>query len=88
MPLAFDVPLLVGTTACTGRVCGLQHCSKVVAAYITLQTICSLTVSITGLPNAHSDGVAYQDVNEPRYITVKNAMLVFYINVSQLYHCK
>ena len=41
------------------------------------KTICSLTVSITGLPRAHSDGVAYQDVKEPRYIIAKNAMSFF-----------
>ena len=55
--------------------------TQVVATYITLQTICSLTVSITGLPRAHSDGVAYQDVKERRYIIAKNAMSVFMLNV-------
>ena len=69
------------TTACTERVCRLQHYSQVVAAYITLKTICSLTVSITGLPRAHSDGVASQDVKEPRYIIAKNAMSAFMLNV-------
>ena len=47
----------------------------------TLQTICCFTVSITGLSRAHSDGVAYQDVKEPRYVIAKNAMLVFMLNV-------
>ena len=52
----------------------LQHYSSVVAAYITQQTICSLMVSITGLPRTQSDGVAYQDVKERRYIIAKNVM--------------
>ena len=38
--------------------------SQVVTAYITLQTICSLTVSITGFPRAQSDGVACQDLED------------------------
>ena len=40
-----------------------------------------LTISITGLPRGHNDGVAYQDVKEPRYIIVKYAMSVFMLNV-------
>ena len=76
MPLAFAESLLMHITACTERVCHLQHYSQVVAAYTTLQTICSLTVSTTGLPRAHSVGVAYQDVKEPWYIIAKNAILV------------
>ena len=89
MPLVFAEPLLMRTTACIERVCRLQRYSQVAAAYITLQTICSLTVSITGLPRAHRDSVTYQDVKEPRYIIAKNAMLAFmlkvlnYINVSR-----
>ena len=81
MPLAFTQPLLTRTTACTERICCLQHYSEVLAAYITLQTICSLTVSNTGLLRAQSDGVAYQNVKEPRYIIAKNAMSVFILNV-------
>ena len=77
MPFAFVEPMLMRTTACTERVCRLQHYLQVVAAYITQQTICSLTVSITGFPRAHSDGVAYQDVKELRYIIAK------YITVSR-----
>ena len=46
-----------------------------------MQTICSLTVSITGFPKTHSDSVAYQDVKEPWYIIAKNAMLVFMLTV-------
>ena len=80
MPLAFFEPLLMRTTTCTERFCRLQHYSQVVEAYITLKTICSLTVSITGLPRAHSDGVVYQEVNEPRYIIAKNAMSIFMMN--------
>ena len=52
--------------------------------YITQQTICSLTVCITGLPRAHSDGVAYHDVKEPRYIIAKYPMSVFMLNVLNL----
>ena len=69
------------TTACTERVCRLQHYLQVVAGYTTLQTIYSLTVSITGLQRSHSDGVAYEDAKKPRYIIVKNPMLVFMLNV-------
>ena len=69
------------TTTCTDRVCHLQQFSLVVAAYITpLQVIESLTVSITGLTRAHSEGRAYQDVKEPRYIIAKNTMSVFMQN--------
>ena len=64
MPLDFAKPLLIRTTACSERICCLQHYSQVVPAYITLQAICSLTVTITGLPRAHSDVVAYQDVKK------------------------
>ena len=81
MSLAFAEPLLMRPTVCTERVCRLQHYLQVVAAHITLQTICSLTVSITRLTRVHSDGVAYQDVKEPRYIIAKNAMSVFILNV-------
>ena len=88
MPLAFAKPLLMRTTSCTERVCRLQHYSQVVAAYITLQTICSLTVSITELPRAHSDGVAYQDVKEPRYIIVKKCNVGLHAECFELYHCK
>ena len=56
--MAFAEPLLIRANACTKRVCHLQHFSEVVVAYITLQTICSLTVSITGLPSALRNGVA------------------------------
>ena len=56
--------------------------SQVVAACITLQTICSLMVSITGFPRVQSDGVACQDVEELQYVIAKNAMLVFMLNVS------
>ena len=71
MPSAFGEPLLMHTIACTERVYHLQHYSQVVIACITLKTVCSLMVSITGLPRAHSNGVAYQDVKEPRYIIPK-----------------
>ena len=81
MSLAFVEPLLMRTTTCTEKVCRLQHYSQVVAANITLQKICNLTVSITGLPRAYSDGVAYQDVKKSRYIIAKNAMSVFMLNV-------
>ena len=81
MPVAFAEPLLMRTTTCTERICYLQRYSQVVAAYINLQTICSLTVSITGFPRAHSDGVVYQDVKEPRYIIANNAMSVFMLNI-------
>ena len=40
-------------------------------SFITLQTICILTVSITRLPRAHSNGAAFQDVKECRYIIAK-----------------
>ena len=59
----------------------LQRYSQVLAAYITLQTICSLMVSITRLPRAHSDCVSYQDVKKTRYIIAKNAMSVFMLNI-------
>ena len=78
MPLTFAEPLLMRTTACTERVCHLRQYSKVVAAYINLQTICSLMVSITRMPRAHSVVVAYQNVKEPRYII---AMSIFMLNV-------
>ena len=81
MPLALVEPLLMRTTTCTERVFHLQHYSQVVAAYITLETIDSLTISITGLPRGHNDGVANQDVKEPRYIIAKNAMSVFMMSV-------
>ena len=81
MPLVFTEPLLMHTTACTKRVCHLQHYSQAFTAHITLQIIFSLTVSVTGLPRAHSNGVAYQDVKRPRHIIAKNAMLVFMPNV-------
>ena len=54
----------------------LQHYSQVVATYITQQTVFSLTVSITGLPSAHS-----HVVKDPQHIIAKNAMLVFMLNV-------
>ena len=57
MLLAFTELFLMPTNAFTERVCRLKHYSLVVAACITLQTICSLTVSITGLTRAHSDSV-------------------------------
>ena len=81
MPLDFAKPLLIRTTACAERICCLQHYSQVVPAYITQQAICSLTVTITGLPRVHSDVVAYQDVKKPRYIIAKNATLVFVLCV-------
>ena len=85
MPLDFAEPLLMRTTTCTKRACRLRYYSQVGVAYIIQQTISSLAVSITGLPRAHSNGVAYQDVKEPRYIIAKkkkkNAMSVFMLNV-------
>ena len=68
-----SLPLLMRTT--------LAY-SQVVAACITLQTICSLMVSITGFPRVESDGIACQDVEELLYVISKNAMLVFMLNVS------
>ena len=59
----------------------LQPYSQIVTPYITLQTICSLAVSITGLPRIHSDGAGYQDVKEPGNIIAKNAMSIFMLNV-------
>ena len=38
-------------------------------------------VSITGLPRAQSDGVAYQDVKERRCIIAKNVMSFLTLNV-------
>ena len=81
MAFAFVEPLLMLTTTCTERFCCLQHYWQVAEACITLKTISSLTVSITGFPRAHSDGVTYQEVKEPRYIISKNAMTVFMMNV-------
>ena len=86
MPLAFTEPLLMRATACTERVCQLQHYSQLVAAYITLQTICSRTVSITGLPRAHSDGVAYQNVKEPRHIIAKKCNVGLHAECFELHH--
>ena len=34
-----------------------------------------------GLPRAHSEGIAYQDVKEPWYIIAKNTMSFFMLNV-------
>ena len=79
MPLAFAKPLLMHTTACTERVYRIQHYSQIVAAYIILKTICSLMVSITALPRAHSDGVAYQDVKKHRYIIAKKIQCRFFM---------
>ena len=76
------------TTTCAGRGFRLQHYSEVVAAYITLQTIFNLTVSITGLPMAHSNGVVYQDVKEPRHIIVKKCNVCFHAECFELYHYK
>ena len=81
MLLVFAEPLLMCTTTCTERDCHLQHYLQVLADCITLQTICSLMVSITGLPRTHSDGVVYQDLKEPLYIIAKNAMSIFMVNV-------
>ena len=64
MPLAFAEALLMRTTPLQ-KVCRLQHYSQVVAPYIPLQTICKLTISITGLPRDHGNDVAYQNVKEP-----------------------
>ena len=81
IPLAFTKRMLMRTTTCTEKACRLQHYPQVVAAYITLKTVCSLPTSITGFPRAHSNGVAYQGVKEPRYIFPKTAMSVFILNV-------
>ena len=88
MPLAFAEPLLMHTTTCTERFCRLQHYLQVVAAYITLETICSLTVSITGLPRDHSDGVGYKDVKGLWYIISKNANVGLHADYFELCHCK
>ena len=81
MSLTFTKPLLMQNNACTERVSHIQHYSQVVAVYTTLQTICSLMVSMTGLPKAYSDGVAYPDVKEPQYSIAKKTILVFILNV-------
>ena len=65
MLLAFAETLLMRTTSLQ-KVCCPQRYSQVVTAYITLPTICKFMVSITGLPSAHNDGVAYQNVKEPQ----------------------
>ena len=79
--LGVSEPLWMRPTVYTERGCRLQHYSQVVAAYISLQTIFSLTVSITGLQRAHNNRLVYQDVKEPRHIIAKNAILVFTQNV-------
>ena len=61
---------LPSTTVLRGS-CSLHH----------PQTFCSLTVSITGLPRAHTNGVAYEDVKEPQHMIAKSAMSVFILNV-------
>ena len=71
MPLAFGEQLLMRSR--------LQHYSQVVAAYITMQTVSGLTVSITGLPRAHSDGVVYQDVKEPLAYYSKKCHVGMYV---------
>ena len=96
MPLDFAEPLLIRTVTCTKRVCHLHYYSQVGVAYIIVQTISSLTVSITGLPMAHSNGVAYQDVKEPRYIIAtkkkkkkkKKCNVSLYAECLELHHCK
>ena len=80
MPLAFAKPLLMRSVAFTEKVFHLKHYSEVGTAYSIQQTICSLTALIIGLPKAHSDGVAYQDVKKPRNFIEKNAMSVFMLN--------
>ena len=40
-----------------------------------------MAVSVAGLPRAHIDGVAHEDVKEPRYIVAKIAKSVFMLNV-------
>ena len=85
--LALAESLLMRTTASTERVCLLQHYPQVVAAYITLQTVFSLTVSITGLSSAHSDCVAYQDVKELRILLQKCNVSLHY-DCFELYHCQ
>ena len=57
MPLIFSELALMRNAACRERVCRPQHCPKAVVAYLTLQTIYSLRVSITGLPRTHGDGI-------------------------------
>ena len=52
MLLAFTEPFFVRTTVCKERASHQQHYSQVVTVYITVQTVHSLTVSITGLPRA------------------------------------
>ena len=69
------------TTACTERVSRLQHYSHLFTAEITMQKLCTFTVSITGLPRSHSDGVDYYDIKEHHYIIPKIAILVFMLNV-------
>ena len=44
MPLAFAELLLICATTCIERLYRLHHYSQIVVAYITLQTIFSLTV--------------------------------------------
>ena len=71
----------MGIITCTERVYRLQHYSQAVAAYITMKTTFNLTILITGLPRAHRDGAAYQDVKKPRNIIAKNGISVFMLNV-------
>ena len=61
---------------CPEKVYRLQHYSQVVATYITMKTTFNLTILITGLPRAHSDGV-----KKPRYIIAENGISVFMVNV-------
>ena len=46
-----------------------------------MQTMFRLMVSMTALPRAPNNGVAYQDVKEPLCIIAKNAILVFMLNI-------
>ena len=80
MPLVLAEPFLMRTTACSESISRLQHYSQVVTVYITLQTICSLTVLVSRLPRTHIIGAAFQDIEQPWYIISKNAMSVFMVN--------
>ena len=79
--LVFTEALLMRSTACTERLCCLQHYPQLVTAYLNLQRIRSLTVSITGLLRAHNDGAGYQDIKELDILLQKLQLLVFMLNV-------
>ena len=89
MPLVFAEPLLMRTITCKERVYRLQHYSQVVAAYITMPEICSLTLLTTGLPGTHRDGVAYQLWQYyTRVYYCKKYNVCLHAECFEIYHCK